>query len=151
MIYLPDKRADCGFSKFSIHRAREMGNIPRSERQSPSDKPAITWHAVSLWTLDLVLSNKGPIWQATKIPAQAHLALCGGGRSLEHSNPKALLGLAGIFSPLRSGFPPPQKKKKKSKKKKKKKKEKRGLCLVQSARGRATLAGRFFSGCGIFR
>jgi hypothetical protein len=49
-----------------------------------------------LWTLDLVLSNKGTIWQATKIPAQARLALCGGGRSLKHSNPKALLSSAGV-------------------------------------------------------
>jgi hypothetical protein len=40
----------------------------------------------AFWTLDLVLSNKGPIWQATKIPAQARLALGGGGRSLEHTN-----------------------------------------------------------------
>jgi hypothetical protein len=54
---------------------------------------------ILFWTLDLVLSNKGPIWQATKIPAQARLALCGGGRSLKHSNPKALLSSAGICSP----------------------------------------------------
>jgi hypothetical protein len=64
---------------------------------------------VGLWTLDLVLSNKGTIWQATKIPiyplsipAQARLALCGGGNSLKHSDPKALLSSAGVSSPLRS-------------------------------------------------
>jgi hypothetical protein len=41
------------------------------------DKPwtFVVW--TGLWTLNLVLSNKGPIWQATKIPAQAHLALRG--------------------------------------------------------------------------
>jgi hypothetical protein len=46
--------------------------------------------ALLLWTLDLVLSNKGTIWQATKIPAQARLALCGGGHSLKHSDPIVL-------------------------------------------------------------
>ena len=56
------------------------------------------------WTLDLGLSNKGPIWQATKIPAQARLALCGGGRSLEHSNPKALLSSAGVPPPAPLGY-----------------------------------------------
>jgi hypothetical protein len=50
-----------------------------------------------LWTLDLVLSNKGPIWQATKIPAEARLALCGGGHSLEHSNSHSLFNLFNLI------------------------------------------------------
>jgi hypothetical protein len=59
--------------------------------------------------LDLGLSNKGPIWQATKIPAQARLALCGGGHSLKHSNPKALLSSAGLWVEIAAlaGAPPP--------------------------------------------
>ena len=42
---------------------------------------------------------------ATKIPAQARLALCGGGHSLKHSDPKALLSSAGVCSPPRSDIP----------------------------------------------
>jgi hypothetical protein len=65
--------------------------------------------------------------KATKIPAQARLALCGGGHSLKHSNPKALLSSAGIFSPLRSSIPKKNiwKKKKRKEKKIKEKKTKK--------------------------
>jgi hypothetical protein len=57
------------------------------------------------WTLDLVLNNKGPIWQATKIPARARLVLYGGGHSLKHSNPKALLSSAGVQGKCTSPIP----------------------------------------------
>jgi hypothetical protein len=55
---------------------------------------------LNLWTFDLGLSDKGPIWQATKIPAQARLALRGVGHSLKHSSPKALLSSVGVPPPL---------------------------------------------------
>jgi hypothetical protein len=77
---------------------------------------------LDLWTLDLGLSNKGTIWQATKIPAQARLALCGGGQSLKQTDPKALLSSAAPPAPFPKKY---WKKRKETKRKKRKKKKKK--------------------------
>jgi hypothetical protein len=76
-------------------------------------------------------SNRKTENPKTKIPAQARRALCGGGHSLKHSNPKALLSSAGICFPLRSDIPKKKKTlKKKKRKKRKKKKETVGVVLA---------------------